>query len=105
MTPASYRKLTLLDALLLVASACIGLGLFELTHRTLFNGWIWLIDNGLPDTHTWTTMGVLVFCTDITVFNQRSRFSRQVPSWRIARHRLPHWQTAFSTPATARFSR
>jgi hypothetical protein len=44
------RKMTLLDAILLVGSAAVGLGLFELSHRTLFKGQIWLVDQGLPDT-------------------------------------------------------
>ena len=62
------RKMTLLDAILLVGSAAVGLGLFELSHRTLFKGQIWLVDQGLPNTQTWSTMQVIVTCSDITVF-------------------------------------
>jgi hypothetical protein len=44
LSPLGRRKITLLDAILLVGSAAIGLGLFELAHRTLFKGQIWLVD-------------------------------------------------------------
>jgi hypothetical protein len=36
--------MNLLDATLLVGSAAIGLGLLELSHRTLFHGQIWILD-------------------------------------------------------------
>ena len=52
MEPARSRKMTLLDAILLVGSAAIGLGLFELAHRTLFQGQIWLADHGVPNFQT-----------------------------------------------------
>jgi hypothetical protein len=38
------RRMTLLDMTLLVGSAAFGLGGFELAHRTLFKGWIWILD-------------------------------------------------------------
>jgi hypothetical protein len=60
--------MTLLDATLLVGSAAIGLGSFELVHRTLFNGWIWIADRGLPDVHTWSTMEVIVTLSDAACF-------------------------------------
>ncbi len=59
--------MTLLDAVWLVSTAAIGLGLFELTHRTLFNGWIWLLDLGIGDISRWSTMRAIVMMTDITV--------------------------------------
>jgi hypothetical protein len=33
MAPSARRKMTLLDAILLVGSAAVGLALFELSHR------------------------------------------------------------------------
>jgi hypothetical protein len=68
MSPVGRRKMSLLDAILLVGSAAIGLGLFELAHRTLFKGQIWLVDEGIPNVQTWSTMELLVTCSDITVF-------------------------------------
>ncbi len=60
--------MTLLDAVLLVSSAAIGLGLFELMHRSLFRGWIWITDIGVPKVRTWSTMEAVVTLSDITVF-------------------------------------
>ena len=68
MSPVGRRKMTLLDAILLVGSAAVGLGLFELAHRTLFKGQIWLADQGVPNVQSWSTMEALVTCSDITVF-------------------------------------
>ena len=67
-TDVPRRRMTLLDATLLVGSAAVGLGLYELAHRTLFKGWIWLTDQGIPDVRTWSTMEALVTLSDITVF-------------------------------------
>jgi len=58
----------LLDAILMVGSAAVGLGLFELAHRTPFKGWIWIADRGFPDLQNWSTMEALVTCSEITVF-------------------------------------
>jgi amino acid transporter len=68
MSPYQRRRMSLLDAILMVGSAAIGLGLFELSHRTLFKGRIWIADIGFPDFQTWSTMEALVTCSDITVF-------------------------------------
>ena len=68
MRPVGRRRMTLLDAVLLVGSAAVGLGLFELSHRTLFKGQIWLADHGVPNFQTWSTMEVLVLCSDIAAF-------------------------------------
>ncbi len=48
MSPNHGRRMSLLDAILMVGSAAIGLGLFELSHRALFKGWIWIADRGFP---------------------------------------------------------
>jgi len=58
----------LLDATLLVGSSAIGLGLLELTHRTLFPGQIWIVDRGPPNFQSWWTYEVIVLCSDISVF-------------------------------------
>jgi hypothetical protein len=68
MSPYRRRRMSLLDAILIVGSAAVGLGLFELSHRTLFKGWIWVADRGFPDIRTWSTLEALVTCSDITVF-------------------------------------
>ena len=68
MVEKSRRRMTLLDTILLVSSAAIGLGLFERTHRTLFKGWIWIADSGFPDVRTWTTLEALVTLSDVTAF-------------------------------------
>jgi ABC-type Fe3+ transport system permease subunit len=60
--------MTLLDAMSLVGSAAVGLGLFELSHRTLFKGLIWIADRGFPNIQSWSTLEALVTCSDITVF-------------------------------------
>jgi hypothetical protein len=60
--------MTLLDATLLVSSAAIGMGLFQLVRRSLFQDWIWIINNGFPDTHNWSALDVIVLCSDLTVF-------------------------------------
>jgi hypothetical protein len=59
--------MNLLDAILLVGSAAIGMGLYQLSRRGWFKGWVWLVDQGLPDIHKWTTTQALVTCSDITV--------------------------------------
>jgi hypothetical protein len=68
MAPVRRRQMTLLDAILLVSSAAIGMGAFQAVRRGLFQGWIWLFDQRFPDVHTWTTWDVIVTCSDITVF-------------------------------------
>ena len=68
MIKGARRRMTLLDAVLLVGSAAIGLGLFELVHRTLFNGWIWITDVGVPDVWTWSTTEAIVTLSDVTAF-------------------------------------
>jgi hypothetical protein len=68
VSPGRRRRMTLLDAILLVGSAAIGMGLFQLSRRDLFKGWIWIADQGLPDLHTWSTTQALVTCSDLTVY-------------------------------------
>jgi hypothetical protein len=60
--------MTLLDAILLVGSAAIGMGLFQLTYRSLFQGWIWIMVRGLPDVRSWEAIDVIVMFTDLAVF-------------------------------------
>jgi len=60
--------MTILDATLLVGSAAVGFGLFEIVHRGLFQGWIWIMDHGLPDPNTWTALTAIVTCSDVAVF-------------------------------------
>ena len=67
-TGTRARRMTLLDATPLVGSAAIGLGLFELAHRSLFKGWIWLIDLGIGDIRTWTTMRAIAATSDVAAF-------------------------------------
>ncbi|MFI5459715.1 MAG: hypothetical protein ACHRXM_30180 [Isosphaerales bacterium] len=67
MSPDRRRRMTLLDAVLLVGSAAIGMGMYQLSRRNLFRGWIWIADLGIPDIHTWSTTQALVTCSDITV--------------------------------------
>ena len=68
MPPAPRRRMTLLDSILLVGSAAVGLGLYEMAHRTFFQGWIWLTDQAAPDVRTWSSMEAIVTLCDITVF-------------------------------------
>src|SRR5438132_10992107 len=68
MSPVRRRSMTLLDAILLVGSAAIGMAAFQLTRRALFRGWIWIADHGPPDLHTWTTRQAIVTCSDIATF-------------------------------------
>jgi hypothetical protein len=56
MMAGGGRKMTLLDAILLVGSAAVGLGLFELSHRMLFKSQIWLADQGVPNVQSWSTI-------------------------------------------------
>jgi len=60
--------MTLLDAILLVGSAAVGMGMFQGVRRALFRGWIWIADHRLPDIHTWWTWDVIVTCSDLMVF-------------------------------------
>jgi hypothetical protein len=68
MPPVAKRRLTLLDMTLLVGSAAIGMGVFTLARRSVFKGWIPLVDRGIPDVHTWTTWDVVASGTDISSF-------------------------------------
>ena len=67
MSPVHRRRMTLPDAMLLVGSAAIGMGMYQLSRRALFRGWIWIADRGLPDIHTWSTTQALATCSDIVV--------------------------------------
>jgi hypothetical protein len=102
MRPVGRRRMTLLDAVLLVGSAAIGLGLFELAHRTLFKGQIWLADNGVPNFKTWSTMEVLVLCSDIAAFSLPV-----VVPWTFLlialrmRQPRPAWRRAWQQPGMA----
>jgi hypothetical protein len=60
--------MTLLDAILLVSTAAIGMGLFQGVRRALFQGWIWITDHRIPDIHTWSTWDLIVTCSDLSVF-------------------------------------
>ncbi len=62
------RNMTLLDATLLIGSAAVGFGLFEIVHRGLFQGRIWIMDQGLPDANSWTALTAIVTCSDVAVF-------------------------------------
>src|SRR5262249_51195613 len=62
------RKMTLLDAILLVASAAVGMGAFQYAVRTWFPGWIWTWARGLPARQDLTTWLVIVTCCDFVVF-------------------------------------
>ena len=68
MSQVDRRKMTLLNAISLIGSAAVGLGLFELSHLTLFKGLIWIADRGFPNIQSWSTLEALVTCSDITVF-------------------------------------
>jgi hypothetical protein len=68
MVPHQSRRMSLLDAILLVGSAAVGLGFFELVHRMLFKGWIWIADRGVPNIQSWSTLEALVTCSDVTTF-------------------------------------
>jgi hypothetical protein len=65
MRTATRRNPTLLDAVLLVGSAATGMGLFQWAHRSLFMGWIWMLDLGLPRADELTGLRVLVTGTDV----------------------------------------
>jgi hypothetical protein len=60
--------MTLLDAILLVGSAAVGMGAFQFARRAWFQGWILFADHGPPDLNTWTPLQVIVTCSDIVVF-------------------------------------
>jgi hypothetical protein len=60
--------MTELDVMLLVGSAAFGMAMLELSHRTIFEGWIPLLDRGLPDVHQWTTREVVASATDVSAF-------------------------------------
>ena len=64
MSPKSRRMPTLLDAILLVSSVAIGLGTFQWAHRSMFQGWIWMLDHGLPAPGDWRAINIVVTCSD-----------------------------------------
>jgi hypothetical protein len=68
MSPVGRRRMTLLDAILLVGSAAISMGAFEGVRRSLFQGRIRVLERGLPDFSTWWTSDLIVTCSDLTVF-------------------------------------
>jgi hypothetical protein len=68
MSPVRRRRMTLLDAVLLVGSAAIGMGAFQFVRRSYFKGWIRIADHGLPNITTWSTWDVIVTCCDIAAF-------------------------------------
>lgn len=67
MSSKSRRMPTLLDAVLLVGSAAIGLGMFQWAHRSMFQGWIWMLDHGLPARGDWRAVNLVVTCSDTMV--------------------------------------
>jgi hypothetical protein len=67
MRTGPRRNPTLLDAVLLVASAAVGMGLFQWARRSLFQGWIWLLDLGVPGSGDLTGLRLLVTGTDVMV--------------------------------------
>ena len=99
MSLVRRRSMTLLDAVLLVSSAAIGMGAFQLVRRGLFQGWIWLADHRIPDVHTWTTGELIVTCSDISVF-----FIPLVAPWTVLlmvlrmRPPRPSWRRIWRQP-------
>ena len=67
MAQKSRRMPTVLDAVLLVGTAAIGLGMFQWRHRSMFQGWIWMLDHGLPGRGDWMAINVVVTCSDTMV--------------------------------------
>jgi hypothetical protein len=59
--------MTMLDAILLVAAAAIGMGVFQLSRRGWFKGHVWIVNHGIPDVHSWSTTQALVTCAYLTV--------------------------------------
>ena len=45
----------------------IGLGLFQWARRSMFPGWIWMLDHGLPARDDWRAINVVVTCSDTMV--------------------------------------
>jgi hypothetical protein len=68
MSRVRPRRITLLDAILLVGSAAIGMGMFQLSRRAWFGGWIRIADRGVPNIHAWSTTEALATCSDIAVY-------------------------------------
>ncbi len=68
MSRVRRRSMTLLDSILLITSAAVGMGAFQFARRTWFRGWIQIADHGLPDISTWFTFDLIVTCCDITAF-------------------------------------
>jgi hypothetical protein len=102
MSPVRRRSLTLLDAILLVGSAAIGMGAFQFSRRAWFRGWIWIGDHGLPDIQTWTTWDLIGTCRDIVVF-----FIPLVAPWTLLlialrmRPPRPSWRRIWRQPGMA----
>jgi hypothetical protein len=94
--------MTLLDAILLVSSAAIGMGAFQLVRRSLFQDWIWIMANGFPDIHTWSAWNVIVTCSDFSVF-----FIPLVGPWTLLlillrmRPPRPNWRRIWQQPGMA----
>src|SRR5262249_2113627 len=68
MSSVAHRRMTLLDAILLVRSGAIGMGGFGGGRGPVVRGWIWVMERGLPDFSTWSTWDLIVTCADLTVF-------------------------------------
>jgi hypothetical protein len=64
MSEVSRGRMTVLDDVLLVGSAAFGIALFELAHRALIRGCVWLLYRGLPDAHQWSTSDAVFRCND-----------------------------------------
>jgi hypothetical protein len=102
MSTGGRRTPTVLDAVLLVGSAAVGFGLFQWVHRSMFQGWIWMIDHGLPRSGDWTSLNVLVTCTDTMVL-----FTPLAGSWTVLlliltmRSPRPRWRQIWRQPGMA----
>ncbi len=68
MSPDRRQKMTLRDAILLVGTAAVGMGMFPYVHRGLFQGWIWILERGLPGNQEWTALNIAVAFIDLMVF-------------------------------------
>ena len=102
MSRTNRRMPTLLDAVLLIGSAAIGLGMFQWAHRSMFRGWIWMLDHGLPAAGDWRAIHVVVTCSDMMAL-----FIPIAGPWTILllllRFRPPHprWKTIWRQPGMA----
>jgi hypothetical protein len=102
ISPDRRRTMTLLDAILVVGSAAVGMGMFQWARRALFRGWIWIIDHGLPDSQNWSAERIIVTCSDIMVF-----FIPLVAPWTVLlillrmRPPRPAWRWVWRQPGMA----